>query len=91
MVQNIAVDTLARIMQKGNNKFYELVQCDKLLKLFIPLKVSRKHSNKGIVDVAKQLFQRAFSLAFKCENIKIQISDLIVRRLDEDHVLLISR
>ncbi len=77
-------------MQK-HDKFYELVRCDKLLKLFIPLKISRKHANQGIIDVAKHLFQKAFSLVFKCENLNIQLNDLIVRRLDDEHVLLISR
>lgn len=91
MIQNISVDTLTRIMKKKKeNKFYELVQNDRLLKLFIPLKVSHKFST-GIYDVAKHLFEKAFNIAFKCENMNIQLNDLIVRRLDDEHVVVISR
>ena len=94
-VQEISAVTLNKIARNLKNdddqKLFEIVPCDKLMKLFIPLIVPITQSKKEphrVISIAKKLFETAFKIAFKTDNIPFNCK---VKRLDEDHVLLVTQ
>jgi phage/plasmid-associated DNA primase len=85
-VQNISIDSILSLMIK--KKMYELVPCDKLMKLFIPIILPLKYEKTGdVLSISKSLFEAAFKIAFQTDNIKFKCN---YRRLDDDHVLLVT-
>lgn len=98
LVQNITMDTVSRLLQTKSPKerLYELVPCDKLMRLFVPLKLSKisdevendKHE-KDVIDIMVKLFDSAYDTVFQ-DNIKFDRKKCKLRRLDDDHIIIIT-
>ena len=93
LVQNITMDSLTHIINKKSVKetLYELVPCDKLMRLFVPLKLTKINDEheKSVIDIVVKLFDSAYDTVFQ-DNIKFNRKTCKIRRLDNEHVIIIT-
>ena len=93
LVQNLTVDSVLQLIKKKANKekLYELVPCDKLMRLFVPLKLTKttKKEEKKVIDIVIKLFESAYNTVFQ-DNIKFNAKFCKTRRLDDARVIIIT-
>ena len=93
LVQNVTMDSLTHLLKKKSVKesLYELVPCDKLMRLFVPLKLTKINDEheKNVIDIVVKLFASAYVTVFQ-DNIKFNSKTCKIRRLDKEHVIIIT-